>query len=39
MINSNNSPILVYYKLCGHEQEFLNELEQKKKEYLEDEGI
>ena len=39
MINYNNSPILDHYKLCGYEQEFHNELEQKKKEYLEDEGI
>ncbi|MEE0913461.1 MAG: hypothetical protein U0L76_02615 [Ruminococcus sp.] len=39
MINYNNSPVLDHYKLCGYEQEFHNELEQKKKEYLEDEGI
>ena len=39
MINYNNSPILDHYKLCGYEQEFHNELEQKKKEYLEYEGI
>lgn len=37
--NINDSPILEYYKLCGHEQDFHNELEQKKKEYFEDEGI
>ena len=38
-MNVNDSPILDYYKLCGHEQDFHNELAQKKKEYFEDEGI
>ncbi len=37
--NITESPIQEYHKLCAHEQDFHNELEQKKKEYLEDEGI
>ena len=37
--NITKAAIEYYYELCGHEQDFHNELEQKKKEYFEDEGI
>ncbi len=37
--NITKAAIEYYYELCGHEQEFHNELERKKKEYFEDEGI
>ena len=37
--NITKAAIEYYDELCGHEQDFHNELEQKKKEYFEDEGI
>ena len=37
--NITKAAIEYYDELCDHEQDFHNELEQKKKEYFEDEGI
>lgn len=37
--NITKAAIEYYYELCGHEQDFHNELQRMKKEYFADEGI